>query len=265
MMRCLLLPFCLVALFLSSCQRQGSSEVVAVEESRQAKNLMQGIWMDDESGEVVFRAKGDTIFYPDSVNQPAHFMIIGDTLVLGRNRYPVVKQASHLFWFRNQTGDIVRLSKSDDPNDVLYFVHAQPQAMTSLREVQKTDSVVFFNGERYHWYIAINPTRYKVVRSSYNDDGVGVDNIYYDNIIHISLFKGADRLYSSDIKKQMYLHHVPESFVEQSILGNMQFDRVDASGFHFNATLCIPDGAACYMVSTDIGFDGKLSMKLLEY
>jgi hypothetical protein len=64
-----------------------------------------------------------------------------------------------------------------------------------VSELQKTDSVVFYGGERYHWYIAINPTRYRVMKTTYTDDGMGVENVYYDNIIHVSLYKGAQKLY----------------------------------------------------------------------
>jgi predicted heme/steroid binding protein len=259
-----LFVWCLVSILLTGCQTNNAPSVNADEESSQAKALLQGIWLDDND-EVAFRAKGDTIFYPDSTSLPAYFKVVGDTFLLGQNKYPIIKQSSHLFWFRNQMGDVVKLKKSDDPNDVLDFVPKHPKVMNTLTEVFKIDSVVIFNGERYHWYIAINPTKYKVSKSSYNDDGVGVENVYYDNIIHISVFNGAKRLFSSDFNKKMYQNHVPEQFLSQSILGNMQFDHVDASGFHFNATICIPDGASCYMVSTDIGLDGAMSMKLLEY
>jgi len=61
------------------------------------------------------------------------------------------------------------------------------------------------------------------------------------------------------------MKQVPEKFLENAILGNMQFNHIDAQGLHFDATICIPDGAACYMVSTDVDYDGKLSMNLLEF
>ena len=248
---------------MSACQSKTGSDSV-VEESTEAKSLLQGIWIDTETEEVTFRVKGDTIFYPDSTILPTYFKIVGDTFHVGRNRYPVLKQSAHLFWFKNLAGDVIKLEKSDDPNDVLNFSHEKPQILTSLSEVQKTDSVVMFGGERYHWYIAINPTKYQVRTSSYRDDGVEVENVYYDNIINISVYQGAKRLFSSDFKKQMFMEHVPEGFLEQAILGNMQYSRINKDGMHFDATICIPDGAACYMVSVDIGFDGQLSMQLLE-
>jgi hypothetical protein len=259
----LLLTLCCM-LLTAACSNSNGNATGQKTESLQAKAQLQGIWVDEETEEVTFRAKGDTIYYPDSVSQPAYFMIADDSLYIGNYHYPIIKQATHLFWFRNQAGDLVKLIKSDDPNDVLDFTDRQPQILTALKEAVKTDSVVFLNGERYHWYIAVNPTKYRVSVSTFNDDGVSVENIYYDNIIHISVFKGAKRIFSNDFKKQMFTSHVPESFIGQAILGNMTFDRIDAQGLHFNATLCIPDAASCYMVSNGISFDGKLSMELLE-
>jgi len=250
---------------LAACERKSDGTLRPSEESKEAKSLLQGIWIDAETDEVSFRAKGDTIFYPDSTSVPAYFCVVGDSLVLGTQHYAIVKQAPHLFWFQNQSGDIVKFRKSDDPNDALAFTHEQPKAMTMVSEVQKTDSVVMYGGERYHWYIAITPTRYPVTKTSYNDDGLEVENVYYDNTVYVSVYQGKEKLFSQNFKKQMFEQEVPVNFLEQAILGNMQFDTVDDQGFHFNATICVPDGAACYLVAVVFSFDGQLSLKLLEY
>lgn len=252
-------------LLLASCRQQGdaSSALAEEEESMEAKAMLQGIWIENETQEVAFRAEGDTIYYPDSASQPAYFRIVGDSLCLGANRYPIAKQGQYVFWFRNQAGDLRKFIKSETDDDTIAFTHRQPEILTAT-EVIKIDSVVFFGGDRYHWYIAVNPTKYKVVKTNYSNEGVRVENVYYDNIIHVSLYKGAACLFSRDLTKQMYAADVPQEFLEQAILGNMHYDRIDARGVHFNATLCIPDGASCYMVETLIGFDGKMTMKLLE-
>ena len=179
-------------------------------------------------------------------------------------KYMIEKQTEHLFWFKNQNGDVIKLQKSDDAEDAEEFVHDTPKIMSYTHQV-KTDSVVTFGGDRYHWYIAINPTKYKVVKRSYSDDGLEVDNVYYDNIMHISVYKGANCLYSSDFRKQQYQSKVPADFLEGAILGNMEYSHTDAQGLHFNATLCIPDGASCYLVETLISFKGQMTMKLIEY
>lgn len=251
-----------LALTLSSCNRQGSKDVP---ENKEAKEMLQGVWIDAESGDVSFRVKGDTIFYADSTSMPAYFRIIGDSLVLASGTsYSIVKQMPHIFWFSNQNGDVVKLEKSEDPTDESEFVHDTPRVLSYTHQV-KTDSVVSFNGEQYHWYIAINPTKYKVTKRSFNDDGLEVENVYYDNIMHIAVFQGSRRIYSSDFRKQQYAGKVPADFLNEAVLGNMEYSSIDAAGLHFNATLCIPDGASCYLVETLISFDGRLSMKLVEY
>ena len=102
------------------------------------------------------------------------------------------------------------------------------------------------------------------MRTTYTPDGVAVEKAYYDNIIHVSLFHNNQRLFTRDFNKQAYAADIPEDFLQQSILGNITFDKVDAQGFHFDATVCIPDGESCYMIETLISFDGQLTMKLLE-
>lgn len=263
----LLLTLCTltVSATLSGCKEKAKGDST-VAENTEAEKMLQGIWVDGDTEEVTFKVDGDTIYFPDSTSMPTAYKVYGDTLVMGSPtaKYPIVKQAPHLFWFKNQNGDVVKLNKSDDPADSLAFTHEKPKAMT-YNEVVKRDTVVVYSGERYHCYIAINPTKYKVVRTAYNNDGVGIDNVFYDNIIHISVFKGATQLYSHDFRKQMYGRFVPKQFLSQSILSDMQFYKVDAKGFHFNATICIPDGASCYMLDTNISFGGKLTMELIDY
>lgn len=251
---------------LASCKHQQGPVSIATEdepEDMEAKAMLQGIWQEETTEEVVFRAEGDTIYYPNPDDQPAHFRIIGDSLELGSHRYPIIKQTEHLLWFRNQSGETMKLVKSDEAEDTLAFNHLQAEILTPT-EVLKIDSVVNYGGQRYHWYIAINPTRYRITKTNYNSEGVAVENIYFDNIIHISLYQGSKCLFSRDFKKSMYESQVPPSFLEQAILGNMQYGITDSHGVHFNATLCIPDEASCYLVETIIGFDGQLSLKLLE-
>ena len=255
----------MAVMLLMGCSRQQGGSGVEEKEDREAKTMLQGVWLDSESGDLSFSVKGDTIFYADSTSMPAYFKIVGDSLIFGSGtKYGIEKQTAHLFWFRNQNGDIIKLAKSDDPDDASAFTHETPQIMTYTHQVKK-DSVVFYNGERYHWYIAINPTKFKVVKRSYNDDGVEVENVYYDNIMNISVYQGAQKLYSSDFRKQQYSDKVPAEFLEEAILANMEFSRIDAEGVHFNATLCIPDGASCYLVETLISYQGKMTMKTLEY
>ena len=92
-----------------------------------------------------------------------------------------------------------------------------------------------------------------------------VENVYYDNIIHLSIFQGSTQLFSRDFRKQQYAEKVPAQILQQSVLNNMEFSKVDADGFHLNVSVCVPDDASCYLIDQMVSFSGKSSIKLLEY
>jgi hypothetical protein len=257
-----LLTISLLAIALVACNQNGSS---VMPDDKEAKDMLQGVWVDEESGDVSFRVNGDTIYFADATSMPTYFRIYEDSLYLASGTaYGIVKHTKHLFWFNNQNGDLLKLKKSDGDDDVDTQEQSAPSVLTYTHQV-KIDSVVSYNNNRYHWYIAINPTKYKVTKRAYNDDGLEVENVYYDNTVYVSVYQGKEKLFSQNFKKQMFEQEVPVNFLEQAILGNMQFDTVDDQGFHFNATICVPDGAACYLVAVVFSFDGQLSLKLLEY
>lgn len=235
------------------------------EESREAKQLLQGVWMDADTETAVFQMKGDTVYYADSTSMPACFRVIGDTLYIGSSgRYFIEKQTEHVLWFKSMAGETSKYVKSENNELEQVFEQSQPQIL-ELTDVLKRDTVVFYEGERYHLYIAVNPTKYKVSRQVVNDDGLTVENAYYDNIIHLSIFKGSARLFSRDFHKKAYQRLVPAQFFQQAILNNMEFNKVDASGFHLNASLCVPEEASCYLVDQVVSFKGQTSTQLLEY
>ena len=256
-----LLTISLLMGVLVACNQNNSS---VLPENKEAKTLLQGVWVDQESGDISFKAKGDTIYFSDATSMPTYFRIFEDSLYLGSGTsYSIVKQTEHLFWFKNQNGDLLKLEKGDGEEAVVNE-HPAPSVLTYTHQV-KIDSVVTYNSKRYHWYIAINPTKYRVTKRSYNEDGLEVENVYYDNIMHVSVFLGADKLYSSDFHKQQYKRLVPDAFLDEAIFANMEYSHVDAQGLHFKAVLCIPDGATSYVVETTISYTGTASMKLAEY
>ncbi|MDO4161221.1 MAG: DUF4738 domain-containing protein, partial [Prevotellaceae bacterium] len=182
----------LVSVF-AGCKQNIKKESVQ-EENKKAKALLEGIWKDSDEDNVAFLVKGDTIYYPDSTSQPVYFEIIDDTLVLKGNsisKYPIIRQEAHLFEFKNQSDDIVKFIKSEDPNDSLEFIRQSPNVLNQ-RIVIKRDTIISHSDKKYHCYVQINPTTYKVFRTSYNSEGIEVENVYYDNIIHISIFSGAN-------------------------------------------------------------------------
>ena len=235
-------------------------------ESREAKALLQGTWVDDETEGVLFRMKGDTVYYADSTSMPAYFKVVGDTLYIGQNAgYHIEKQTDHLLWFKNQNGELMKLEKvnEEDLQDVDTEEKSQP-AVQALTEVLKRDTVVFKDGKRYHCYIAINPTRYRVIYQTVNEDGLSVDEVYYDNIINICIIKDGQQIFKRDLHKQDYAKQVSTDFLEKAILNDMAFKTADSEGFHFVASLCQPNGASCYLIDNLISDQGDIQFRLAE-
>ena len=251
----------LAAMF-SACGANQDKEALQ-EEDREAKEKLQGIWLDDNTEAAVLQVAGDTIYYADAAVAPVAFKIIGDTLTTYGarvNNYKIEKQGEYIFWFHSLVGDVIRLHRAENNADSLSFIHEQEVPVYT--EVIKKDSVVMYDNTRYRGYVYINPSRIKVMRPGVSEEGLSVDNVYYDNIIHICVYEGKRSLFAKDITRQMFKHVIPDDFLKWAILSDMDFMGVDAKGYHYQATVCLPDGASCYVVNITIDMDGKLSYEL---
>lgn len=253
----------LVAIFLAACSSNKNPHTSQLEyEDLNAKEMLQGIWLDDETENPLMRVEGDTIYYADSQSAPIAFKIIQDTLYTYGNDttyYKIDKQAEHIFWFHSITDNMLRLHKSEDPNDSLCFI-SQGFIIPTYSEVTKRDSVVTYNGTRYRAYVYINPSKMRVIKTTYSEEGISMDNIYYDNIMHICVYEGKKSLFASDITKQMFDKVVPADFLLQAILSDTRFIKVDRNGFHYQAVLAIPESSIYSIANMEVGFDGKLTI-----
>lgn len=232
-------------------------------EDIQAKELLQGIWLDDENDIPLMQIKGDTIYYADSQSIPVYFKIIKDTLYTYGNEltcYLIDRQTEHTFSFHSLSDNIVKLHKSEDLTDSLAFSGKPVEIIPTYTEVIQRDSVVTYNGIRYRAYIYINPSKIKVTKTTYSEEGISMDNVYYDNIMHICVYEGRKSLYSSNITKQMLEEVISPDFLQQSILSDMNFMGVNSKGFHYQATVCVPESYVCNIVNLLITFDGKLNI-----
>ncbi len=234
-------------------------------EDKKAKTMLQGVWIDDDTDIPLLRVEGDTIYYNEPMIAPVYFNIRKDTLYMYSNQrraYHIHRQTDYSFWFHTDDGSTVKLHKSENLGDTLAF----PKTADAIpvAEVVEKDSVVTFKGTRYRAYVYINPSKMKVVKTSYSDEGLSVDNVYYDNVMHICVYEGRNRLYNSNITKQMFSEVVPEEFLEQSILTDMNFVKVDNNGFHYQAAVCIPNSVVCNMVDLLIGFDWELKISAVS-
>lgn len=235
-------------------------------EDLKAKAMLAGIWIDSDEENVVFRICGDTIYYPDSTTQPVKFKIVQDTMLLLGNtvsKYPIIHKSEHLFEFKNQDNDIVKLVRSEDPNDSLYFVRHRPVVLNQGRVI-KNDTVVMFSDKKYHSYVQVNPTSYKVYRSYYNAEGMEIENIYFDNIIHVSVFKGAAKLFSKDFRKNDFAKVVPSSLLKQCVLSDIKLVDVGEDGIHYVTQLAIPDSPSSFVVELIVSYNGTFSTRRLD-
>ena len=253
----------LLTILLIACNNTKKQNSLEQSENVKAKELMQGIWIDDESDIPLLFIKGDTIYYANSQSTPVYFKIIKDTLYTFGNelaRYQIDKQTEYSFSFHSLADNIVKLHKSEDPNDSLAFSGKPVEIIPIYTEVTQKDSVVFYNGIRYRAYVYINPSKIKVIKTTYSEEGISMDNIYYDNIMHICIYEGRKCLFSSDITKQMLENVISTDFLQQSILSEMNFKNVDRKGFHYQATVCIPESSVCNIADLSVSSDGKLTI-----
>ena len=137
-----ILSFILGFFLVLGCNSRNNKTSEAAEDLVAKKNL-QGIWLDDEDEDVVFRIKGDTVYFPDSTSMPAYFRIEKDSfIIVGGNTisYHIVKRTPHLFIFVNQNGEKVKLCKTSDKSYLDMFA-AKTVLTINQNKVVKRDTV----------------------------------------------------------------------------------------------------------------------------
>lgn len=253
----------ILAFALLSCG--GKKEVQEKDDADlEAVRMLQGVWLDDNTEIPILKIKGDSMYLASQVNVPFKFGISGDTLIsygAGKTAYRIQKLGEHVLQFYTSTGDLMSLHKAE--SDTISFGYEVEKPELETQVLQK-DSVFMFQGKRYRGYAYINPSTKKVIRPGITDEGLQVDNVYYDNIIHICVYQGTQRLYAKDITKEMFAGTVPENFLQGAILSDMDFMGVDAQGYRYRATVCVPDGSSCYYIDLQIDKEGELSFTLKQ-
>jgi hypothetical protein len=101
-----------------------------------------------------------------------------------------------------------------------------------------------------------------VIKPTYNDDGVEVDNVYYDNIVYVSLYQGATKVFSRDFHKQDFKRQIPGPFLRQGILSDIVFQKIDQEGVTYTAVIASPDSDSSYEVNIIISFRGQMRLEI---
>lgn len=235
-------------------------------EDLEAKETIQGIWVDELEGNCVFRAKGDTIYYTDSLSEPVRFHVYADTLYLESShptKYHLNKLSDHVLRFVNNDGDEISLVKSDDKSLVSLFEKIKKSiGHINQGELIKRDSILSVGDKRLHAYVQVNPTTFKVYHQSVNDDGVTVDHAYFDNIIHIALYDGARKVINRDYRKKDFSAHVPKEYIDKCILSDIIIEKATPEEVTFVAILSTPDTYTSYHINIVVGIDGNVKMSI---
>lgn len=257
-------PFLFILILLLAVVSCHRSTDTSAYENKEAKQMLQGIWVDDENENAVFWAKGDSIFYPDSSSQPAKFWIYGDSLYLQGSElshYKITKQAEHLFKFINEMGDEVKLTKDVGETLREQFNVYRPYAMNLFRTIH-SDTLLYADGKRWQVKVNIAPTTDKVMKTDINDVGLQIDNLYLDNKAHVTVLFDGVEIYSHDFIKGEFERYLPKDLVAKSMLRDIEFDRADASDVYLDATVGIPDATSSYVIEVRVQRDGRIAMRV---
>ena len=100
----------------------------------------------------------------------------------------------------------------------------------------------------------------KVTKTVYSDEGLGLDNVYYYNVIHICIYKGNQKVYAKDITKQMFNGVISNDFLSGAILADINFINVNSSGFLYQANVRVPESYVCQLIDLTVSFDVKLNI-----
>ena len=249
-------------LIFSACRNRGA-DYQKTHEDKQAKEMLQGLWTNGDSGDPAALVKGDSIFYPDSASMPVRFWVYQDTLYLqgqNVNGYKIEKQAPHVFKFINQNGEEVKLVKSGDKALYPSFSY-HVYAMNTFDE-QTQDTTIRTDLGYFQSKVHVQTTSDKVIKSTYNDNGVEVDNMYLDNVASLRLLNHGTPVFAHDFRKQEFQPLIAKDFLNKSILRKLYFTHADAKALYYDALIGIPDASTTYVVELRITPNGRMSKKL---
>ena len=259
------LIFGLLAFLLASCSQVSQpKEDCKRNTDPNVKLQLQGVWLDKNTESPVLKIDGDSLLYASKSDVRMPYLVVNDTFFVKGVRtsaYEILEQTEHTLSFKTPMGDEMSLYK--DENGSITIEQPDFDEVVPVTKVLKKDSVIIVGGSRYHGYITINPTTFKVVRPGITEDGFSVDNVYYDNIIHICVYEGKNELCGKDIKRSMFEGVVPSEFLSVSILQDMSFEGMQKQHFLFSAMLRVPDGPS-YYAKVLINKENEIEVALIE-
>ena len=249
-------------------KRASESKATTLSEDFEAKEMLQGIWVDDDTDMPLFMIEGDSLYFSDSQSLPLYFKILKDSLYMyGHEKlsYGIDHLTKFRFWFHSLSDELVKLYRSENDLDSVFFTTKVADPIPTYTSVVQKDSVVYYKDTRYRGYVYINPSQIKVSKTMYTEEGLSQELVYFDNVIHICVYDGAKSLYAQDITKGLFKDLMEEDFYNQSILSDMDFLGVDSKGYHYLASVCIPESVVCNLIKITISFDKELTLQPISY
>ena len=122
---------------LASCSNRQTGEV-SVKEDLIAKQLLQGIWVNDETEMPLMRIEGDTVYYANPQSAPVPFKVVHDTIYIYSNEpvaYKIDRQTEYSFWFHSLADEVIKLHKSENAEDSLVFTSREVEVISTTPEV----------------------------------------------------------------------------------------------------------------------------------
>lgn len=245
------LTFTTVILLLWACGSNTAqpSRSVLQKNNTVAEELFCGIWMLSDSDTPFLKVTKDSLMFYEQQNSQMAYDIIKDSLIVygstGTFGYKIVRQSEYTFWFNSLSDHLVKLYKSDNLEDSLYFVNNTVEIDSldtdTVRQVLQKDTIIYQDNTRFRGYTFINPTSMKVFKPTYSDEGMRIDQVFYDNIIYICVYKGKEKLFGQNIAKQDFESLLDSDFYRSVILGDVSFIGVDKDHFYFQAVVEVPN------------------------
>ena len=254
----------LTLLFVACASPNKQTEPTQQTTNSKVRSQLQGVWLDKYTESPVLKIEGDSLLYASKSDSRMRYVLVNDTLfVLGLYTvpYPVLEQTEYSLCLKTPMGDEIALYKGDQADMLLR--ESENIDSKPVTHVIKKDSVIRIGKNRYRGYITINPTTVKVVRPGLTEDGFSIDNVYYDNIIHICVYEGKKQLCGKDIKRSMFNGIVPKEFLSVSILQDMEFRGMKNHKFLFHSTLRVPDGPS-YYAQVVIDRENQVEVSLID-
>lgn len=252
----------MVVFVLVACQSNDGGKAI---ENREAKAMLQGLWVSATDGSVSFLASGDTIFYPDTTSQPARFWIFRDSLYLQgahTNSYKIKQQSPVVFIVETPTGEDASWQRSNDETLMAEFPAYRPYALNFYYE-EEVDTTASAAGVTYQCHVSLVPNSDRVIASSFNDDGIEVDNVYLDQTASLSVVeRGKGTILKRQFQKKDFARYIPSDFLSKSILRGLEYNDADDVAVYFDAIIGIPNISTSYVVEVKVARDGAVGMKL---